>query len=160
MLTIDTQTAVAQLMQDAPRMISAVDDVLESGVRSSSVTAKACEVLEEMLRLAVAVPDVRERLQLLIDVLAAHVHVSGALEGRLAALKASARSLAGPSAVSPQWWVVLNVPPDAALEDIERAGKRLAKLRHPDLGGTHEQMTRLNAALTEARRAVAARSER
>lgn len=44
--------------------------------------------------------------------------------------------------------------PDAALEALNRAYRRLALERHPDRGGSHEQMRRLNAAKDEAMRAI------
>jgi DnaJ-like protein len=44
------------------------------------------------------------------------------------------------------WWIVLEVTSDATTAQIDDAFRRLAKLAHPDAGGSHEQMARLNAA--------------
>lgn len=58
-----------------------------------------------------------------------------------------------PSGV-PNWWDVLEVEPTATLEEAEKAYRRLAQLCHPDAGGTHEAMARLNAARDAAREAL------
>lgn len=50
------------------------------------------------------------------------------------------------------WWIVLEVTPDATTAQIDDAFRRLAKKAHPDAGGSHEQMARLNAARTEAQK--------
>jgi hypothetical protein len=49
------------------------------------------------------------------------------------------------------WVTVLGVAPTATLAEIEDAFRRLAKAAHPDVGGSHEQMTRLIAARDAAR---------
>ena len=46
----------------------------------------------------------------------------------------------------PSWFDVLGVSPDAGKEEIEEAFKAKAKKAHPDVGGSHEAMTRLNQA--------------
>lgn len=51
------------------------------------------------------------------------------------------------------WWIVLQVTPDATSAQVDDAFRRLAKAAHPDAGGSHEQMARLNAARDEARKA-------
>ncbi|MCE9565766.1 MAG: J domain-containing protein [Planctomycetes bacterium] len=52
-------------------------------------------------------------------------------------------------------WSVLSVKPGASAAEIETAFKEKAKRAHPDAGGNHEQMAKLNAARGEAlRRAV------
>jgi hypothetical protein len=153
-MTTNAVAVLEHLAQAAPRIISAVDDVLESGVRSSNVTGPAIELLDETLSLARTVPEVRERLQLLIDTVAMHAHASGPLEIRLAALKAKAQELAGPSALSPHWWVVLGVNPRATLADVEARYRQLVKRRHPDAGGSHDEMIRLTEAMAEATSAL------
>ena len=46
-------------------------------------------------------------------------------------------------------WDVLGLKPDATSADIESAYRDKAKRWHPDAGGTHEQMAKLNAARAE-----------
>ncbi len=58
-----------------------------------------------------------------------------------------------PSGV-PNWWDVLEVEPRATLEEVEKAYRRLAQLEHPDVGGNHDRMARLNAAREAAREAL------
>ena len=60
-------------------------------------------------------------------------------------------ALPAPGAAA-SWWVVLGVPRDAPIADCEAAYKRLAREKHPDAGGSSEDMTALNAAITEARK--------
>ena len=48
------------------------------------------------------------------------------------------------------WWDVLEVQPAASRQEIEANFRRLARERHPDLGGSHEKM----AELIEAREAA------
>lgn len=48
------------------------------------------------------------------------------------------------------WRATLENPTDLAA--AEASYRRLAKVRHPDRGGTHEQMVELNAAIEAARR--------
>lgn len=54
-------------------------------------------------------------------------------------------------AVEPSWWDVLGVHPDAALADIDAAHERLAQAHHPDVGGEHATMARINRARDIAR---------
>ncbi len=59
------------------------------------------------------------------------------------------QAFAGYAALPPsaeEWWLVLGVRRDAPLEAINEAFRDQAKKHHPDVGGTHEQMTRLVAA--------------
>lgn len=48
--------------------------------------------------------------------------------------------------VEPSWWDVLEISPEASVQDIVVAHKRLAEKHHPDVGGTHERMARVNRA--------------
>lgn len=54
------------------------------------------------------------------------------------------------------WWDVLGVASNWPLEAIEMKYQALAKRAHPDAGGSADEMTALNAAISEARKAVAA----
>lgn len=51
------------------------------------------------------------------------------------------------------WWIILGVTPDATSAQVDDAYRRLARTTHPDAGGTHDQMARLNAARDEAQKA-------
>jgi hypothetical protein len=51
------------------------------------------------------------------------------------------------------WWDVLEVKPDASREIIEANFRRLAHDRHPDRGGSHDDMATLNEARNAALRA-------
>jgi hypothetical protein len=44
------------------------------------------------------------------------------------------------------WWEVLGVSEDATREEIRKAVAELAKIHHPDVGGSHERMSEINAA--------------
>lgn len=56
-----------------------------------------------------------------------------------------------------EWWTVLGVKPNATLDDVEEAFRRLAKELHPDVvGGDHDRMARLTEARAIARRALKA----
>lgn len=52
------------------------------------------------------------------------------------------------------WWLVLQCDPSDPLPKITEQYRKLSKERHPDLGGSIEAMSELNAAMDEARRAV------
>jgi curved DNA-binding protein CbpA len=52
-------------------------------------------------------------------------------------------------------WETLGLEPGAAFAEIESAYRKKAKLCHPDHGGSHEQMARLNAARSELLRRTA-----
>ena len=45
-----------------------------------------------------------------------------------------------------EWWSILGVAPDASSEQAEGAFRKLARLHHPDAGGTHDMMARLSEA--------------
>ena len=49
------------------------------------------------------------------------------------------------------WWSVLGVAPEVTLDTVETAYRTLARAAHPDAGGSHERMARLNAARDQAR---------
>lgn len=51
----------------------------------------------------------------------------------------------------PSWWDVLGVSPGASLGQIEDAYQDLARRHHPDIGGDHEMMARINRARDIAR---------
>ena len=53
-----------------------------------------------------------------------------------------------------QWWIVLGVEPDATIEDIDAAFRRLSLTAHPDKGGSHEQQARLSMARDAGRHAA------
>ena len=53
---------------------------------------------------------------------------------------------------SSAWHEVLDVSPDAPLSEIEVAYKRHAKNAHPDNGGSHDEMAKLNDAILQARK--------
>jgi hypothetical protein len=52
------------------------------------------------------------------------------------------------------YWHFLGLQPGASRHDIEHAHRRLAKLLHPDHGGTNEDMVRLNEAYELAKDAA------
>lgn len=49
-----------------------------------------------------------------------------------------------------QWWQVLGVNSKASREEIDTAYRRLAHEHHPDRGGSHDAMARINAARDQA----------
>lgn len=57
-----------------------------------------------------------------------------------------------------EWWRILRVAPDATLNEVEAAYKRLAVVTHPDSGGNIEAFIQLREAYTRARAIVNARS--
>ena len=50
------------------------------------------------------------------------------------------------------WWIVLGVTREATTAQIDDAYRTLARTSHPDVGGSHHQMARINAARDEARK--------
>lgn len=56
----------------------------------------------------------------------------------------------------PEWAIVLGVEITATREQIETAYRKAVKTAHPDAGGSHEAMLKLNKAVAEARKARAA----
>jgi hypothetical protein len=59
-----------------------------------------------------------------------------------------------PANTTAQWWTVFGVEPTASLDEVEDAYRRLARAHHPDAGGSHEGMARLNEARDRAREAL------
>lgn len=55
-------------------------------------------------------------------------------------------------APSDAWWNVLGVSQDASQEEIRSAYRSLAAKHHPDAGGSHEEMQRINAAYEQAKK--------
>lgn len=55
-----------------------------------------------------------------------------------------------------QWWQALGYsdPEGLTYTECRERYRELARERHPDSGGTHEQMAELNAAIEEARRVL------
>jgi hypothetical protein len=49
-----------------------------------------------------------------------------------------------------KWWDVLGVKPEANIGDIRNAYRALARIYHPDAGGSEEDFKRLNKAFEEA----------
>ena len=67
------------------------------------------------------------------------------------------QAFAGYAALPPatqDWWLVLEVRPDATLEIVEEAFRRLARQHHPDVGGSHDMMVRLSEAREIARQVL------
>jgi hypothetical protein len=60
-----------------------------------------------------------------------------------------------PPDASTDWWLVLGVTASATRDQIDEAYRRLAREAHPDAGGSHDAMSRLNAARDAAKKAVA-----
>lgn len=56
-----------------------------------------------------------------------------------------------PPGASEDWREVLGVGPGADLSEAEAAFRRAARSAHPDLGGSTDEMARLNAAIAAAR---------
>lgn len=52
---------------------------------------------------------------------------------------------------APSWRDDLGLSVDATLDDAERSYKKLARSAHPDAGGSNEDMSRLNIAISQAR---------
>ena len=55
------------------------------------------------------------------------------------------------TAAKATWYEVLSLPHYATLDEAESAYKRLAMQHHPDRGGEHEVMVKINLAIEEAR---------
>ena len=51
-------------------------------------------------------------------------------------------------------WEILGLKPGASSTEIDAAYREKAKRWHPDAGGNHEQMAKLNAARAELMRRV------
>jgi hypothetical protein len=50
------------------------------------------------------------------------------------------------------WWSILGVSASASQAEIDHAYKSRLREAHPDAGGSHDQMTKLNLARDQARR--------
>jgi len=61
-----------------------------------------------------------------------------------------------PAASGEEWWVVLQLSPDATLDQVEEAFRKIARTAHPDVGGSHDWMSALTEARDRARRSLAA----
>lgn len=87
-----------------------------------------------------------------IAALAAHIEAIRAVDrygvGTLEQAFAGYRALA---ASASEWWQVLELTPSATRLEAEEAHRRLAKQHHPDVGGSHDTMAKLNEALETAR---------
>lgn len=65
------------------------------------------------------------------------------------------RSFTGFTALPPaqsqakQWWEILGVSQKATADEIGKAWRTLAQYHHPDKGGTHEMMAKINGAYKE-----------
>lgn len=64
------------------------------------------------------------------------------------------KALPGPSNGEPQWWEVLGLRPEATAADVAEAFRELAKVNHPDRGGTCESFERLVRARKAANQAL------
>lgn len=60
------------------------------------------------------------------------------------------QALPAPRAAEASWWDVLGVPPDAEHDEIRDRYRALASQHHPDVGGDHERMARINRAYEQA----------
>ncbi|WP_442943509.1 J domain-containing protein [Nostoc sp.] len=49
------------------------------------------------------------------------------------------------------WWIVLGVLPTATFDEAQSAYRQLAQKSHPDFGGTHNEMAKINLAYQEAK---------
>lgn len=68
------------------------------------------------------------------------------------------QAFAGYAALPPattEWWAVLDIAPNAPLDEVEAAFRALARRAHPDAGGSHDEMARLTAAREQAKKALA-----
>lgn len=50
------------------------------------------------------------------------------------------------------WWQVLGVSRNATEDEIRKAGRRLAKIHHPDVGGDPERFLEIQSAWLEGLR--------
>ncbi|AOG03151.1 J domain-containing protein [Bosea sp. RAC05] len=56
------------------------------------------------------------------------------------------------------WWTTLGVSPDATIEEVNRAWRKLTAIHHPDRGGSDDAMAKVNVARDEAHRDLAMRA--
>lgn len=59
-----------------------------------------------------------------------------------------------PANTADAWWLVFGLPETATLDQVDEVYRQQAREQHPDAGGTHEGMARLNEARTNARKAL------
>ncbi|BAY08612.1 J domain-containing protein [Calothrix sp. NIES-2098] len=52
-----------------------------------------------------------------------------------------------------QWWEVLGVDAQASARQVREAYRKLAQQHHPDIGGSAQKMTQINAAYQQAKQA-------
>lgn len=60
-----------------------------------------------------------------------------------------------PAASSKPWWVVLGVSEGCSLGQAQDAYRELARIHHPDVGGSLDRMTEINVAYEQAKKARA-----
>lgn len=68
-------------------------------------------------------------------------------------------ALPAPQTPDPPWWFTLGVDRAASLSECETAYKRKAMESHPDRGGNHDDMVRVNNAIEAARKEKDARGD-
>jgi len=49
------------------------------------------------------------------------------------------------------WWIVLGVSPTATADEVQIAYRTLARKCHPDFGGTHDEMAKINSAYEQTK---------
>lgn len=67
------------------------------------------------------------------------------------------QAFAGYTALPPAtdaWWLVFDLPRTATFDQVDARFRELAKVAHPDAGGTHNDMARLTEARANARKAL------
>lgn len=60
------------------------------------------------------------------------------------------KALTAVAGADEDWWTVLGVPENATIEAIKQAHRLAAQAAHPDLGGSADQMSRINTARDRA----------
>jgi hypothetical protein len=102
-----------------------------------------------------------DQYELALDNLIAIAKTIEAMRGikRWGASEMLERSFSGFAALPPprskderQWWEILEVPKFASREEIKSAWLRLAKEKHPDKGGSAEEMAKINQAYEQGMR--------
>ena len=88
-----------------------------------------------------------------------------AIAGHIAAIRMQERygvgtleqAFAGYATLPPaavDWWSVLGVSREATRDQVDAAYRAKARSAHPDVGGSHDEMTKINAARDEAYRVL------
>jgi hypothetical protein len=92
--------------------------------------------------------DYYDRLADNVAALAAHIgHLRGAERHHVGTLEQVFRAYTAlPQNTPTDWRSVLGLDRTASRDEVEATYRRLAHIAHPDRGGSHDQMTRLNAA--------------